>query len=341
MITLDGSQGEGGGQIVRTALALSMLTQQPFQIINIRSGRQNPGLKTQHIACIDALEAISTSRAEHKGIGAAELTFYPGKITTHKHNIDIGTAGSITLVLQSLLLPLAFASKKSKLTLIGGTDVPNSMPIDYFTNVLTPALAPWANITTKLLQRGYMPEGQGMVELTLTPREKPLAFIRDSFLPTVLIKGISHASKNLEPRHVAERQAREAELVLSKLHVPVQISSEYAPTPSTGSGITIWAVCGEDEHAIQLGASSLGNRKISAQQVGAHAAQNLIAAIHAGTPTDKHLADNLISWLGVTGEGQIYVEEITNHTHSAIQVTEQFLPVQFEITSNYIRVHKK
>ncbi|MDO8661262.1 MAG: RNA 3'-terminal phosphate cyclase [Candidatus Woesearchaeota archaeon] len=341
MITLDGSHGEGGGQIIRIALALSMHTGQAFRAINIRAGRQNPGLKAQHIACINALTEISNARAEHTGIGANELTFYPGKITKQKHTIDIGTAGSITLVLQSLLLPLSFSSKKSKIKLIGGTDVPFSMPVDYFSNVLAPALLPWAEIKTKLIQRGYAPEGKGVVEVSITPHEKPIVYVREQKLQQVLIKGISHATKNLEERQVAERQARAAEIVLNKLHLPVLISSEYVQTAdikTCGSGITLWLVCGEDEHAIQLGGSALGSKRKTAEQVGQEAAQELIAVTQSEAPVDKHLADNLISWLGVAGKGSIQVQEITEHTKSAIYVVEQFLPVKFKIEGKNIQL---
>ncbi len=339
MINLDGSHGEGGGQIIRTALALSMFTGQAFQAVKIRAGREKPGLKAQHTACIKTLEAISTARAEHTGIGASELTFYPGKIIKQKHTIDIGTAGSITLMLQSLLLPLAFSPKKSKLTIIGGTDVPLSMPIDYFNNVLAPALASWTEIKTKLIQRGYAPQGKGIVEISITPREKPIVYVREQKPQQVLIKGISHASKNLEDRHVAERQARAAESTLNKMHLPVQISSEYVQMPETtmyGSGITLWLVCGEDEHALQLGGSALGSRKLTSEQVGEKASQELISTMQSSAPVDKHLADNLIAWLGVTGKGSIQVQEITEHTKSAIYVVEQFLKVKFRIEGKRI-----
>ena len=136
MILLDGSKGEGGGQIVRTALALSSLTGKPFRVTNIRQGRRDPGLKPQHVHCITALQELCKAKAEGAYEGSRELLFVPGPIAAKNLTIDIGTAGSITLLLQAVLLPCMFAQKNHTLTLKGGTDTEWSMPVDYFTNVL-------------------------------------------------------------------------------------------------------------------------------------------------------------------------------------------------------------
>ncbi len=154
MIILDGSYLEGGGQIVRTALALSSLTGQPFRITNIRSARKDPGLKAQHVQCVKTLQQLCNAKADGAELGSKELLFIPGKIEAKNITIDIGTAGSITLLLQAVLLPCMFANKTHKLTIIGGTDTEWSMPIDYFANVLVPQYRRVCGLEVKVLKRG-------------------------------------------------------------------------------------------------------------------------------------------------------------------------------------------
>src|SRR3990172_7190118 len=138
MIVLDGSMGEAGGQIARTALALSSLTGQAFKITRIREARKDPGLKAQHVHCVKALQQLCSAKSEGAEIGSRELLYIPGKISAKNLTVDIGTAGSITLLLQAVLLPCMFAQKTHTLELIGGTDTAWSMPLDYFSPVLLP-----------------------------------------------------------------------------------------------------------------------------------------------------------------------------------------------------------
>ena len=172
MIVIDGSKGEGGGQIVRTALAISSLTGEPFRVNNIRLGRKDPGLKAQHVHCVKALQQLCNAKADGAEIGSKELLFVPGKISAKNLTVDIGTAGSITLLLQAVLLPCMFAQKTHTLTLIGGTDTQWSMPIDYFTNVLVPQYRRVCGLEVKVLKRGYYPKGGGKVELKIKPEIK-------------------------------------------------------------------------------------------------------------------------------------------------------------------------
>ncbi|MBN1156432.1 RNA 3'-terminal phosphate cyclase [Candidatus Woesearchaeota archaeon] len=168
MIELDGSHGEGGGQIVRTALALSTITGKPFRVTRIRANRPRAGLKMQHLTCINALKQLSDCKCEAE-LGQTELEFYPAPISRHEANIDIKTAGSITLLLQSILLPCILSTHSTRLAITGGTDVKWSMPWDYFTNVFLPVLKPYATIEARLIKRGYYPKGGGKVELMIKP----------------------------------------------------------------------------------------------------------------------------------------------------------------------------
>ena len=336
MISLDGSYLEGGGQIVRTALALSTITQKSFEVDNIRKGRSQPGLKTQHLYCIKALEELCNAKAEGAELGSTSLKYWPEKIKPQTLSIDIGTAGSITLLLQSLLIPSIFADSKVRLKITGGTDTAWSPQFDYFNNVIIPQLRRYADIDVKLERRGYYPKGGGKVDIKIKPKEeKPqINFIEQHSL--IQIKGISHASSDLQKAEVAERQAKAAKLTLNKLSCPIQIRTEYPSTLSTGSGITLWAIFSKDSNEIDLnnpiilGSDALGERGKRSEDVGKEAAEKLLKEIAGKAPVDSHLADNLIPFLALFG-GKIRVSRITDHTLTNIYVCEQFLGKIFEL----------
>ncbi|MFH1275891.1 MAG: RNA 3'-terminal phosphate cyclase, partial [Candidatus Woesearchaeota archaeon] len=165
MITLNGSFGEGGGALVRTALALSTLTGQEFKVDKIRSGRPNPGLKAQHLQAINALKQICNAETNEIKIGTTDLYYKPGKIKAGIYNIDIGTAGSISLLLQALILPCMFAPGKVTLNVTGGTCGKWQAPVEYLQNVLLPYLKKFVEkIEIKIIKRGYFPVGGGQVK---------------------------------------------------------------------------------------------------------------------------------------------------------------------------------
>lgn len=357
MIVLDGSAGEGGGQIVRTALALSSLTGQPFRVKNIRAGRPDAGLKAQHVHCVKALQQLCNAKADGAEIGSKELLYVPGKIAAKNITIDIGTAGSITLLLQAVLLPCMFAQKTHTLTLIGGTDTEWSMPIDYFTHVLVPQLRRVCGIDVKVLKRGYYPKGGGTVQLTIKPEIKrnefdtfeafQAALKHKSFSLSeqgelVSIKGTSHASKDLAKAEVAERQANAAKQALARFKVPTEITVEYADTHSTGSGITLWAIFSnkagdvDAENPVRIGADALGAPGKPSEKVGQEAADKLIKEIESKAPVDSHLADNLIPLIALCRPSSIKVSHITSHARTNMMVVEAFLGKIFSEKDNVI-----
>ena len=353
MIKIDGNYLEGGGQIVRTALALSTITQKPFEVHDIRKGRKDFGLKNQHLYCVKSLQELCNAKAEGAELGSVSLKYYPNKITAKNLNIDIETAGSITLLLQALLLPAMFVSKPITITIRGGTDTKWSMPFDYFANVLLPQLQRFAKIEAKLLKRGYYPKGNGKVEIKINPKFKLNAFDNFSKFHSHLsqniskcnlieqhhllqIKGISHASKDLQNARVAERQAESAKNILKSYNAPINITSQYQDTLSTGSGITLWAVFSknkddiDENNPIRLGSDSLGEQGKMAEVVGEEAAENLIKEIGSKAPVDRHLADQILPFMALNG-GSIKASEITNHCRTNIYTIQQFFGEIFKV----------
>lgn len=352
MLRIDGSYGEGGGQIVRTALAFSALTGIAFEMDNIRKGRKKPGLKAQHIHCIKGLEKLCDAKVGYAELGSEKLRFIPGKIKGKTISLDIGTAGSISLLLQALLLPSIFADTKTRLRITGGTSGKWAMPFDFFNNIFVPHIRKFCEkIDVKLERRGYYPAGGGKVDIKITPKYKLSDFknfseLRNHILENeknielteqgklLQIKGISHASLNLEKAEVAERQAKTARTLLAKFNAPMQIKTEYANTLSDGSGITLWAKFSlKDEmdfsNPIILGSDALGERGKRAENVGKEAAEALTKEIESKAAVDFHTADNLIPFL-VFG-GKIKTSEITNHCKTNIWICEQFLGKIFKI----------
>ena len=337
MIELDGSYLEGGGSIVRVALALSTLIQEPFTIKNVRKNRPQPGLKNQHLFCIKALEKLCSASSEGAFLGSTSLTYIPGKIEAKTIDINIETAGSISLFLQSILLPSMFANKPINLNITGGTDVKWAAPIDYFKEIFLPQIQKYADVECRLIKRGYYPKGNGKVEIKI----KPLYRISEINLTEqgnlIQIKGISHASSDLQNAQVAERQAKSAEIVLANFGCPVNIQLQYADTLSTGSGIVLWAIFSIDKNEIdfnnpiRIGADSLGEKQKKAELVGYEASQNLIKEIESKAPVDEHLADQITPLMALKGNSKIKTSNITNHTRTNIYTIEKFLGKSFSI----------
>ncbi|MEK6874266.1 MAG: RNA 3'-terminal phosphate cyclase [Nanoarchaeota archaeon] len=335
MISLDGSFGEGGGQIIRTALGLSVLTNQAFEVLNIRTSRPLPGLKPQHLAAIRTLQEISCASVIGAKEGSLHLIFKPEAFQPRDIIIDVGTAGSITLVLQALLLPILFGGKHVNLKIRGGTDVKWSMPFDYVKEVLVPHLQKYAQVECNLHRRGYYPKGNGLVELNIKPRFT-LTSLKDApHINTVkrnkliMIRGVSHASIDLQNKKVTERQTYATKITLKDLGVPIEIREEYHYTASPGFGISLFAYFGKDEELDEqqtqiIGADALGEREKSAEQVGTEAAMRLLKELHADAPIDSHLADNLVPLLGLIGNA-LKTTTITSHTQTNVYVTNQFL----------------
>ncbi|MBI2669430.1 RNA 3'-terminal phosphate cyclase [Candidatus Woesearchaeota archaeon] len=348
MITLDGSSGEGGGALVRVALALSTFTGKEFSVANIRSGRKEPGLKAQHLTAIKALQKICSARTNEVKLGSTELKFTPGKIKAGRYEFDIGTAGSISLFLQAVLLPCLFAPRKTTITVIGGTSGKWASSVDYLNYVVLPHLRRFVEkIEIKIEQRGYYPEGGGKVTAEITPKikmENSFTSLDFSLVPKIQlaeqgkleqIKGLINVSAELEEPQVAERIRRAAEAKLRKYQVPINIRLEYAKSRSIGGEALFWAVFDTE---VILGADSLIEKGRRSEDIGTEAAEKLIVEIDSGAAVDVHAEDQLIPFLALLPGSTIKVREVTQHAKTNIYVVEKFLPVKFEVKDSVIAV---
>lgn len=257
MIEIDGSYGEGGGALLRISAALSAVTGRSIHVNNIRAKRPKKGLMPQHLNALKSVALIS--KADHQGLklGSTEVTLRPNELTGGKYSLDIGTAGSMTLVLQSFMIPAACADFPVELILKGGTDVRGSPPVDYFSNVTIPILKNLGyKIDLEVIQRGHYPRGGGELKAKIYPvkKFKPFNFME---LKVNKIKGISHAVKL--PEHVATRQARSAESILENKGYHVDIEVQHSNNASDpGSGIVLWTQSDKKGFIGRVGSSSMG-----------------------------------------------------------------------------------
>ncbi len=325
MIEIDGSIG--GGQILRTALTMSLLTGEPFHITNIRKSRPKPGVKHQHLIGIEAVKKLSKTKFEGAFLGSEELTCYPGEYKGGNITLDVKTAGSATLVLQSIILPMVFL-KQTRVKIIGGTDVPWSPTSDYFKNVLAFYFRNYAEIEVKIVKRGYYPKGGGILIVKTKPyklnKYKPLNLIEQS--NDFYIVGISNSSKELMSEKVSERQADSAkEEIKKKINTTPDIDITYSDSESKGSHLCMWAVFNnfKKETSHIIGADGVSKNYESPEELGRDVGERLVEEIKNGV-VDKLLADQLIPLLGVVG-GAIKTSEITEHTRANVEVVNKFL----------------
>ncbi len=331
MIEIDGSHGEGGGQIIRTSLALSALTGKPFRVYNIRAKRKNPGLRPQHLNAVKAVAELCNAEVSEIDVGTTEFTFSPREIEEKNLEVDIGTAGATTLIAHALIPAILHSGKKIKVNIKGGTNNFMAPPIDNLMLVFVPMLKKFgAKIKCKLIKRGYYPKGGGEIQIEVSPSEiRRINLMERGKLLKVF--GIANASSQLEKAKVADREAKGAKKKLNELKVPVEIKKEYCDTLSVGTSVSLSAVF---EHSI-IGADSFGKLGKPAEKVGEDAAKTLLKEINSDGCADEHLADQLIPYMGLWG-GSIKASKISEHTRTNIWVTEKFLPVKFEIKDGVI-----
>lgn len=337
-IDIDGSVLEGGGQILRTSIALSAVTGRPIHIFNIRAKRSNPGLQAQHLTGVKAIAELCNAHVEGAYKGSMELKFIPGKLRCGKFRFDIGTAGSISLVIQAILPVLIFAPCRCEVEITGGTDVHWSPPIDYVKNVMLPILSKLGiKAQVKVLRRGHYPRGGGHVVLTVEPIDYLRPIDEVEFGTIKEVRGISHCVKL--PSHVAERQARSAKEFLRKhgIDVPIEIELEtYSPNRDPhlgpGSGIVLWAI---SDKGLIIGGDSIGEKGKPAEKVGEEAARKLVEDLSTGMAFDRHMSDMLIPYIALAhGYSRIGVAKLTLHTITNMYIVEKILGVKFKYSGS-------
>lgn len=370
LVEIDGQHGEGGGQILRTALALAGLLRVPCRIVNIRLGRRNPGLRPQHLAGVRAVAALTGGRVEGDREGSLEVIFYPGKILMRDLRLDIGTAGSVTLLLQALLPVSLRSSHRLTLDINGGTDVPWSPPVSYLQKVFCPVME-WMGLSLdlKLVATGFYPKGGGRVRMTVRPgaagddqgtpapphpfnlvtRPRPLDLTRPGRLLSLEV--VSLASQALQGSRVAERQVegfraalqgqwapdladQDPSRPLADLLAPPRIL--YPPTRSIGSSIQAQACF---EHGL-LGAGALGERGKPAEQVGEAAARALVQEAATGACLDQWMADQFLVYAALaSGPSRVRVSAITSHCLTNLEIISAFLPAVFSVDHENLVIH--
>lgn len=334
LIEIDGSFGSGGGQVLRTAVALAAILQKPCRIFNIRKKRPKPGLMSQHLLGIQNIAKLCNGYLEGDEIGSEEIKFYPGEIVAKDLYIRIETAGSITLCLQALLPVAFFAPGPVKISFDGGaTDTFFAPTIDHFRFVFLKILEKMkAKAEIKVLKKGFYPEGGGQVEVKIFPSKlTPINLIERGNFKKIL--AISGSAETLRNKKVAERQLIGAREILGKLNLPIEEKVEYYRTKSPGSQICLVA---EFENTL-IGTDNLGKLGKRAEDVGKEAALELLKEQKSGACLDKHLADQVLPYIALSKEkSQITVSEITNHCRTNIWVIEKFIEGKFEIKNNLI-----
>src|SRR5260370_32976944 len=294
MIEIDGSVGEGGGQVLRTSLALAAVLRREVRIFNIRAGRAEPGLKAQHLTSVRAVAEICSASSKRLQIGSAEFVFSPGGIKTGSFRFDVGTAGSVTLVLQTLMPLLHYAPGAVELEITGGTDVRWSPPIDYLRLVTLPLLAKMGVHASVLVsRRGHFPKGGGIVRLNANPTSALKGIVGVATGDVTSIEGVSHSV--MLPTRVAERQAEAATRIIEERGFPrpkIRLeASENGSHIGPGSGIVL---CAETSIGGLLGGDSLGERGRPAETVGEDGARKLADVMSPGAFLDTQMEVSVV-----------------------------------------------
>jgi len=322
-IEIDGSHGEGGGQMIRTAIALSAITGKPTKLINIRAKRCNPGLSAQHLKGILACAEICDAKTTGTEIGSSKVTFSPGKISSGIFKINIGTAGSTALILQTLIPVAIHAPGLIEFQITGGTNVRWSMDFEYMQHIFGHYMKEIGiDYHISIEKRGFYPKGGGKIIVKISPgHSKELDLTKRGTLQQIDVHAI--AESRLESKKVAQRELKGFSSILT----PNREFIGYHKADSIGTSMHAHA----HFENCKLGSSVIGEKNISAEQVGKNCATQLKKQIDSGACIDEWMADQILPYMAFAGLGKIHVADITPHTITNIHVIEKFLPVKFEI----------
>ncbi|WP_109440684.1 RNA 3'-terminal phosphate cyclase [Acinetobacter haemolyticus] len=322
-IQIDGSQGEGGGQILRTALALSMITGQAFELSNIRAGRKKPGLMRQHLVCVEASQHISQAYVEGAELHSQRLYFAPQHVQSGKYQFQIGSAGSTTLVLQTLLPALLLQNEASELTISGATHNPLAPTADFIEHCFLPALEKLGiEVEFKLNKAGFFPIGAGEIQIKIQPwqHQSKLSLLeRGSLQSTDAFAAVLNLS---EEAQIAQRE-------LATLNQKLKLNTQQQfHLNGISQGNTVYVKV-EHENHVQL-FTALGEMRKSAEQIANHLAKQVKQYIDSQAVADEYLADQLLLPLALGQGGEFTAQFISEHTRSQAHMIERFIDCEIE-----------
>jgi len=320
MLKLDGSVGEGGGQILRTALALSALTGRPFEIEKIRANRKKPGLMRQHLTAVRAAADVCQAKVEGDSPGSMALGFIPGVVRAGEYSFAVGTAGSATLVLQTVLPPLLTASGPSRITVEGGTHNPLAPPFDFLDRSFLPLVRRMGpKVDVRLERWGFYPAGGGRISVEIEPVRQLQPFELLTREP-ILRKSARAIVANL-PRSIAER---ELQVVHEKLGIDRAslVVEELKHAQGPGNVLTIELAMSHHSEIV----SGFGEYGVPAATVAAEAVSEARDYLSTELPVGRHLADQLIIPLAMSGHGGFRTGPPSRHLSTNIEVVQKFLP---------------
>jgi RNA 3'-terminal phosphate cyclase (ATP) len=324
MIAMDGSAGEGGGQILRTAIGLSLVTGKPFRIQRIRAGRSKPGLMRQHLTAVHAAAEVGDARVEGASLGSVELTFVPAKVRPGEYSFDVGTAGSATLVLQTVLPALILADRPSQLCLRGGTHNTHAPPFDFLEKAFLPLLGRMGPQVEAALDRpGFYPAGGGQVTVAIQPCVKlqPIELLQRGRIVRRLARGMVSRL----PRHIAER---EVETVRRRLSWPPDCTAvEEVESPGPGNVLIVEV---QSEQVTEV-FSGFGEKGVRAEDVAKGVVREVRGYLDAEVPVGRHLADQLLVPMALAGGGRFRTLAPSEHTRTNIETLQQFLDVPMAV----------
>ena len=332
MLTIDGSFGEGGGQILRTALALSLVTAKPFRIENIRAGRKNPGVLRQHLTAVNAATEISRAEVTGAAIGSRELTFAPGSVVAGTYAFAVGTAGSTTLVLQTVLPALLVASGTSKVILEGGTHNPFAPPFDFLEKTFLPLVNRMGpRVAADLERPGFYPAGGGRMSVTIEPAAQ-LSRLELPARGEVRERRAKAVVANL-PISIAERELR---VIAEKLSWPREWMKAESVERSHGPGnvVTIEIECEQLTEVF----TGFGERGLRSETVAEKAVQQARRYIASEAAAGEYLADQLLIPMAMAGIGSFTTLPLSRHATTNIEVIGRFLDVAIEASQLADRV---
>jgi RNA 3'-terminal phosphate cyclase (ATP) len=332
MLNIDGSLGEGGGQILRTALALSMVTGKPFRIEKIRAGRPKAGLLRQHLTAVKAAVGISGATVSGADLGSGALTFSPGPVSAGEFAFAVGTAGSATLVMQTVLPALLTASMPSKLVLEGGTHNPAAPPFDFLVKSFLPLINRMGPTVAAELERpGFYPAGGGRFSVSIVPAPRllPLEMLERGAIRSINARAVV---ANL-PRSIAEREVKLIGRLLSLAGDSLTVEETR---DALGPGNVV-AVEIEAQHHIEV-ITGFGEMAVRAEAVATKVAQEARAYIASGVPVGRYLADQLLVPILLAGAGRFRTGALSRHTTTNLEVIRAFLDVSIELVEEPKRI---